>query len=104
MLSNRPFRRLVDTEEPYPPYAYRPDGKAQLLVPLSPAQVEPGSGRMRWEILCAGSINCCIPWIAFLDDVLFSELHHASSSISRFLCMITMFFCEKTLRLAGSQG
>ena len=41
----------------YPPYAYQPGGKAQLLVPLSPAQVESGNRRMHWEIPYAA---CCM--------------------------------------------
>src|SRR6266487_2421821 len=40
----------------YPLYAYQPDGKGQLLAPLSPAFLGGRSRRMHWEIACA---RCC---------------------------------------------
>ena len=54
---SHPFRRLIETKDPYPSYSSRSSDEGELLHPLSPAQVELGIWGMRVGIPCVRNCN-----------------------------------------------
>src|SRR5215831_1026610 len=61
MIANTTIIRLdarLPRRKQYRPYAWQRDGRGQLLIPLSPAQVEPGIRRMHAKILFAKCYSC----------------------------------------------